>query len=572
MLHYTICYQQPNLQFINFKLRVTNIEQEKTYLQLPAWRPGRYEIQNFAQNIRSFNIENTDGKQVAFKKITKDCWEVNTQSTSSIIIHYDYLACQLDAGGTWLNEDQLYINFITCSLMVKGREHESYEVKLEIPLDYQIACPLPIRYNTLKANNFAELVDSPLITSRSLQHRTYVVSNTTFHIWMQGDYQPNWQRICSDFKKFTQTQINLFGSYPHDEYHFLIQVLSYRYYHGVEHNNATVLALGPGERLTTDLYADLLGVSCHELFHVWNVCRIKPAEMSPYDYSRENYFPTGFIAEGITTYYGDYLLARSGVFSKKTYFKELNKLLKRHFDNEGRLNLSLVDSSFDLWLDGYRKGIPGRKTSIYVKGAIVALILDLEIRQHTHNKDSLDSVMRLLWQKFGKQAKGYWLEDYIEAVNTVAQTNMQEYFDTCITGVIPLEKRLNKALNYIGCELAEKPAESITERVWGLKTINSGGGTIVDIISSESPASTALSVKDEIIAVNGMRVKNDNLDNLLTQQTERIKIALFRENRLIEKTLQACGRNYFSTYTIEEKEKINEEEKINCIQWLKFNT
>src|SRR6476469_7455228 len=192
------------------------------------------------------------------------------------------------------------------------------------------------------------------------------------------------------------------------------QILPFKHYHGVEHNNSTVIVLGPAAQLMTEaLYKELLGVSCHELFHTWNIKQIRPAEMLPYDFTRDNYFRTCYIAEGITTYYGEYLLARAWVRTAEQYFQELNIVLRKHFDDYGRFNLSLADASVDLWLDGYKPGVPDRKVSVYHKGALVALLLDLTLRRLSHHERSLDDVMRRLWLEFGQPGIGYTEDDYI---------------------------------------------------------------------------------------------------------------------------------------------------------------
>ena len=214
----------------------------------------------------------------------------------------------------------------------------------------------------LAAENYEQLVDSPLIASPNLKLASYEVNGIPFYIWIQGDCTPDWSRIIQDFTAFTQEQITLFGDFPVQDYHFLNQLLPYKYYHGVEHSNSTVITLGPAELLMSkSLYKDFVGVSLHELFHTWNIKKIRPQEMMPYDYTQENYFRTGYVAEGLTTYYGDYLLARAGVYTADEYFEELNGVLSKHFNDYGHQHYSVADSSFDLWLDGYKPGVPDRK-------------------------------------------------------------------------------------------------------------------------------------------------------------------------------------------------------------------
>ena len=409
-----ISYKNPISHVISICL--TFEEYVPSRLQLPSWRPGRYELQNFSQNVT--NMKFSDGKEeVLFSRKTKDLWETE-ETPERLIVTYDYYAKQMDAGGSWLDEDQLYLNFVTCILQPIDIDdnaiHHAIQVELDVPLNYVFATSLQQDNRLLLAEDYFELVDSPVIASANVQHYTFNQRDYTFHLWVQGDCESDWEDLINDFKKYGEEQIDLFGEFPCDNYHYLFQILPYKHYHGVEHRNSTVVTLGPGSAFNDkDFQSNLLGISSHELFHTWNVCRIKPEEFVPnYDYSKENYYETGYITEGITTYYGDYMLGRSGVFDTDEFFKEINLYLKRHFENDGRFSSSLVDSSFKLWLDGYKIGVPSSKSSIYIKGALAALILDLEIRKSTIDDNCLDDVMKELWRVCGHGKHGYNHEFY----------------------------------------------------------------------------------------------------------------------------------------------------------------
>ena len=250
-------------------------------------------------------------------------------------------------------------------------------------------------------------------------------------------------------KAFTIDQLKMMGSFPFDAYHFLVQVLPYSFYHGVEHLKSTVLGIGPGyDLMRNNIYIDFVGVASHELFHAWNIKTIRPAEMMPYNYKTENYSRLGFVYEGVTTYYGDLILARCGVYNTEQFFKELNVRIQKHFDNPGRQNLSVADSSFDTWLDGYTPGVPGRKTSIYDEGCITALMTDLIIRKKTNSKSSLDDVMRTLYEDFGKKNIGYAEHDYFSIVDFIAKDSMADFYS-----IMFMEPKMMK-LFYLKCFLS----------------------------------------------------------------------------------------------------------------------
>jgi predicted metalloprotease with PDZ domain len=278
-------------------------------------------------------------------------------------------------------------------------------IELDLPDNYQTVTSMRLlNPKLIRADDYHQLVDSPLIASPALQHNLYYVDNIMFNIWFQGSCKPDWGRIIQDFSRFTAEQIKTMGSFPSAEFHFLVQAMPYKFYHGVEHLHSTVLAIGPGSELMDEgLYTDFVGVASHELFHVWNVKTVRPQDLLPYDYSKENYSRLGFVYEGVTTYYGDLFLARCGVYDAGQFFTEINHRLQKHMDSFGRANMSVADASFDTWLDGYVPGIPHRKTSIYDEGCLTALMTDLLIRKTTGSQASLDDVMRILYEDFGKQ-------------------------------------------------------------------------------------------------------------------------------------------------------------------------
>ena len=569
-MKYAVSYKDPHKHFIDIELFIEDIHQDLIELQLPAWRPGRYELSNFAKNIQRFEAFNEKGNPIKFKKTSREKWEIETHGSNKISVKYNYYAAQMDAGGCWLDEEQLYINFIGCMMYVPGKEHESCSAKIEVPKDYQIACGLSRKSTTLFAKDFYHLVDSPMIASKTLLHKSYKTEKAHFNIWIQGEVNPDWQMILADFKKFTEEQIKVFGEFPEEDYHFLYQILPYKHYHGVEHRNSTIITLGPSEIFNTKgMYNTFLGISSHELFHAWNIIKIRPAEMMPYDLTKENYFRTGFVAEGITTYYGDLMLVRSGVINIDQYFTELNTLLKKHFENFGRFNLSVADSSFDLWVDGYVQGIPNRKVSIYGKGAVIALLLDIEIRIATSHKKSLDDVMKLMYLEFGKTNRGYTIKDYQHIIEKVADTSFKDYFADCIEGIMPIEKKITHALHAFGCDIEVIQSPLATERIFGFNTCHKDGRTFIDNIEPDSPADLSLTKDDEIIAVDSFKVSG-NIQELLSIR-KKATITYFRKHKLFTTILESEKKTFFKQYRIVKRKDPTEVEKSNFKKWVKNN-
>jgi len=555
-MKYIVSYDNPFSHFIEIEYIIPENKQDLLTVQLPAWRPGRYELGNFAKNIQKWGAFDESGKKLKFRKVTKDSWEIETKGCSTVHIRYNYFATEINAGSSYLDKDQLYVNPVNCFLYVPERIHELCKVDLSLPASYEIATSLKsTSKHSLIASDFHELADSPFIASNSLKHFQFVMDGIEFNLWFQGECAPNGPKLVNDFFIFINEQLLMMREFTTDEYHFLFQILPYKFYHGVEHVKSTVIALGPSYSLMQgELYDELLGISSHELFHSWNVKTIRPVELMPYDYSQENYSRLGYVAEGVTTYYGDLLLYRSGVFSDVDYMKTVNANLQKHFDNFGRFNLSVAESSFDTWLDGYVPGIPNRKTSIYTEGAIVAFMSDMIIRKETGNDFSLDDVMRVLYNDFAKQSKGYSEEEYKIILEKVSGINFDEFFQNFIWGTKNYEQQLKDCLSYIGFSLSSSVSRRWYESHYGFKVIEEKGIYKVSHIIPASVADKAgISIGDQIIAVNGMEV-NQNLNEwvkyFIKDAGKPIDFTLFSSSRLKVVSLKYSSKLYYPNYFV----------------------
>jgi predicted metalloprotease with PDZ domain len=569
MIHYTLSADNPSAQYIQISMQFEP-NSEVIIIQLPAWRPGRYELGNFAKNIKGFNVVNENGQELQFKKITKDAWEVQTKSANIIKVTYAYFAAELNAGSTYLSKEQLYVNPVNCLTFVAGRENEGAILDLKIPADYVIASSLEMDQHTLFAKDFDELADSPFICSNTLQHNSYNVGEVLFHVWFQGEINVDWEKLLPDFTAFSEKQIEKFGSFPVEEYHFLIQIVPFRAYHGVEHSRSTVLLLGPSYAVFKDAYKDLLGVSSHELYHTWNVKAIRPIELFPYDFTKENYSELGFLCEGVTTYMGDLFLYKSGVFDLKEYFNEMNAQLQKHFDNPARFNYSVAQSSFDTWLDGYVPGAPNRKVSIYTEGCLLSFVFDVFIIKNSDGKYSLDDVMKHLYEDFYRKNKGVSEQDYRNAIASFAGTNVTSLFENYVHNVTDYTQLLQTSFDIIGLKMASKPNDKISQSNLGIKTLPQANYFVIKSIYPNSPADiTGLMLEDEIIAVQAMDV-NGNLDAWLGYfNQDEIAVMVKRKGVFLTKKITLDSKGYYPEYFLQESKEKSEAQKKYFERWSK---
>jgi predicted metalloprotease with PDZ domain len=572
MIHYKLYLKNPQSHYIYVDLTIDTVSSPSLELQLPAWRPGRYELGNFAKNVKRVDVFDENDKPLVYQKSTKDLWVIETNGAKKIKVTYSYHTTEINAGNCYADETQLYVNPVHLCLYVPNRMQEEHTIELDVPENYKVATSLKKVDKNFVASSFDELADSPIMASAALQSDYYEVNGIKFWLHFIGECKPDFEKFKTDFKKFTQTQLNFWQGIPADEYHFLFQILTFKFYHGVEHQKSTVIAIGPGYNVNKGkTYEDILGVSCHELFHTWNIKYIRPDEMLPYDFTKENYARTGYVYEGFTTYYGDLLLLTSGVFNTQEYFDTLEERLTKHFHNYGRFNLSVAHSSWDTWLDGYLPGAPYRKTSIYDEGNLVAFMLDTLIMKHSNNQKGLSDVCRELYNDFGKKQKGYSEQDIISLCEKAAGTSLKPFFDKYVYGTEDFETPLNECLSYIDVELVKTASLQSCESLYGFKTLDFGLNRKVALIAPYSPSWKAgLSIGDEILAVNGYTLKNDFNDWMQYFKETDIELTVSSNQQL--KTIKLVKSSkpitYFDTLKLKQKD-IN---SLNYKRWIELNS
>jgi len=393
---------------------------DEVSLIIPFWRPGRYESGNFAKNFINLEVSSKGKPLKNFKRSSNEL-RVLTKRGEEVTVSYLLYARELTAGNTYLDEELLLINPVNACAYVEGLEDEVCSVHLDLPKKWAVSTALKNQDElTYEARDMQHFMDTPIMAAPNIDVLRYDVEGVNFFVHIIGDFAGDETQLVKDFKSFTQHQIDAFGSIPVEEYHYLLMFLPHRTYHGVEHENSTVIILGPAKDLDQRAaYLNLLGVSSHELYHTWNVKYIRPSDWSPYDFTNADFSRLGYVAEGVTTYMGDLMLWQAGVTSDAEFLSEMAALLKRHRDNEGRFNLSLANSSVDTWVDGYTRGTPRRRVSIYVEGALLAFVCDVWLLQSTKGEKNLSDAMKKLFETVSKD-NGYSEEDYWSILAEIA--------------------------------------------------------------------------------------------------------------------------------------------------------
>ena len=504
MIHYRISCPNPASQFLQIELRFSCLANEKVQLQLPAWRAGRYQIANYAQNLRGLTASNSKGNPIPFTKTTKDRWELIAPDDTLIHITYEYWAGKMDAGSAWVDDEQVYVNLVNCCFEILGRSEEPVAVQLDLEDYPQRAVTLTqTEASTWMAENYQILADATVLAAKKVEQETYAIGNTQFQAWFRGEIHFDRTRFIDQLQVFSNRMIADFGSFPEEEYHFIFHLLPYPHYHGVEHRRGTVITFGPASSLAEEeAQEELLGISCHELYHAWNVCRIRPKEFLPYDFSKETYTQAGLVLEGVTTYFGDLYLLKSKVYDLPTYLRHLEKIVQREAAHYGWKNASIEESSIDLWLDGYVAGIPNRKVNIYSRGALLSLCLDVILLQEG---SSLAQVMKGMWENFGLSFKGYEVQDFekLVAASVSNPEKITHFFDAFVRGKEDLYPVLVDCFSALGLEIKKRFSENTLLHLAGIQL---NGDQVIQQIHPDSKAYQHLIVHDQLLNLNSENV------------------------------------------------------------------
>ena len=545
MLHYQIEFDDYRQHLIHVTLRF--VADPTQVLSLPTWIPGSYLIREFSKHIESVRAYDEEGRLLEIQKFEKNKWRLFNTDHELITVEYDVYAYDLSVRGAYVDQTRLYVNPACACLGLEGQEDKAVEVELFLPDElkhFQLATGMASKSLvkgrfTLKAKNYAELIDAPFELAE--QTRFGFEANGIPHEFVvSGKHAMNAARMQQDIEKICATEISMFGSAPFSNYTFMTMATA-NSYGGLEHPNSTSL-ISPREDLPkanepeepSEDYQRFLGLCSHEYFHSWLVKFIRPENFVNYDLNKEGYTSLLWIFEGFTSYYDDLILLRSGVISQASYIKLLKTQIDRYLQNPGRFVQSVSESSFDAWVKFYRQDENSNNagTSYYNKGCLVALCLDLGLRLRG---SSLDALMRKLYEN---AQKGIQVHErtIVELCNELTGDNWIEQMNHLIntTDELPLDQLFPE----FGLSYSLKNDKSLP---LGLKLVDKPEGVLVQSARRDGAAAQAgLSAHDVIIAIDGLKATMKLVEKYAKQEGS-YSILAFRRDELMSFDVKASG-------------------------------
>jgi len=517
-------------------------------LKMPVWTPGSYLIREYARHVQDFGVKNSAGADLVWQKSSKNTWTIKTGGAKEIKASYQVYANELTVRTNEVNSEHAFWNNGATLMFVKGQLAAPSTVTVNPYGDWKIATGLPQvagnSANTFRAPNFDVLFDSPFEVSNFTEFN-FVVEGKPHRLVFSGEGNYDGPEIAADVAKIVQEAYKIFGELPYENYTFIVNL---RGGGGLEHLNSTALQFNrwgfkPQARLT-----GFLGLVAHEYFHAFNVKRIRPDALGPFDYENENYTRLLWVAEGGTEYYSALLLLRAGLLSPQEYLAGKADAIRRLDALPGRLEQSLEESSFDAWIKYYRQDENSMNTQIsyYDKGELVNMLIDLKIREASKGTKSLDDVMRALYNDFYKKGKNYTPADYQHLAEVAAGVSLDDLFGKYVRGTAEVD--WNAFLNGIGLEIIKSGGG---KPYLGAELTEANGNLTVRALPAGSPAyEQGLNTGDQIVAVDGYRATNSFLSTWTANKKvgDKIKLTIFRFDKLreIEVALGADPRKMYS--------------------------
>lgn len=563
---------QPESHLFEVTLLVRGYSEPVLDLKMPVWTPGSYLVREYAKHLQDFSADTGDGgQQLIARKISKNHWQIETADTTEIRVHYRVFANELSVRTNHLDATHGYFNGAALFFFIPGWEQQPIRVTIVPPKpDWHVATPLhsvPGEANTFEAADFDTLVDSPFeIGSHRLYDFEVLGKPHQLAIWGQGNADP--ERIVEDTKKIIEVEADLYGGLPYDRYLFLVH-LSSGGFGGLEHKNSCSLNYPRFGFHSKDKYNRFMQLVAHEFFHLWNVKRIRPKVLETFNYEQESYTTSLWFCEGTTSYYDLIMPLRAKIYDTKTFIDSLSKEITQLQTIPGRKVQPLSESSFDAWIKLYRRDAnsDNSQVSYYLKGEMVSFLLDLLIRARHGNKRSLDDVMRQMWQRFGKEEIGFTPKQLRDAIESVAQTDLGDFFDRYIDGTDELP--FDEYLEPFGLRLSGMDTDEPVPHL-GANVKADNGKALIQFVEADSPAAVAgVDAGDELLAINGWRVTAEQLSDRLRDYKagDTIQLSVFHQEELrtLPVTLEAPRPGRYQIVLVE---NITDAQRQNLGGWL----
>lgn len=574
---YRVAMEDPERHEFQLELNFSEIPGNSVDLQLPKWNPGSYRLTEAHRNLRGVVVESMQGKPVPVVKVDEITWRVSHAGQPFRVKYRVYRGSYNGIAGAYLDDEFGFWNGVYLFLYAVGHKDRAIDLKIEDAPGQgaQVITALPRsgQSKSYRAANYDVLVDSPVHAGK-VDLIPFAVGKTKFRVAMAGIGNYAEKKLIADLTKIAQATFAVFGdgpdAVPFDDYTFI--------YHlrpgnraGLEHLNSTVIGAEPFVFSDPEGYRNLLRLSTHELFHAWNVKRIRPTVLGPFAYEREVHTSMLWFAEGFTRYYGWLLMARAGLSDEVDTLNYLGEHIRKLQESPGRKTMTVEQASWETWLKPEDAG--NSYVDYYVKGMLIAAVMDLEIRRISGGQRSVDTVMRELWARHLRLGTGLGpteLEQIFVSQGGAAGTEITDLFRRYVHGFDEID--YNRHLGLAGYRLEQSQTDAGGDIEATIGERPGDGAAVLDLVQAGGPAEKAgLSNGDVIVAIDGLKVNSKDAPRQIKAMAGGSKhvFTLLRGPRLLEKTVVPVTGGV-TQYKVTSLPQVTYEQKLMRQGWLGF--
>jgi predicted metalloprotease with PDZ domain len=532
-LEYHLRIARPTTHLAEIEIDARGVRASTLDFAMPAWSPGRYAIYDFAKNVQEFEAAGGEGLALAWSQPDKQTWRVETAGAGEVRVRYKVFGNDLNGSFSQIDATHADLNGASIYLYVAAHQADPIHLTVEAPEGWKVVSGFSLSTSeyTFKAPNYDRLIDMPMEISPTITIDQFSDHGKTFRVAVH-DYGSDEEgrtallaQLVDSVKKIVATEMSLMPDPNLDHYTFLFHFApDIASGDGMEHLNSSQIIIS--QPLSPSGLAEALTDAAHEFFHLWNVKRLRPAALGPFDYTREDYTESLWFAEGITTYYSYLALLRSGLWTTDDFWTRLASEVQQLEADPGRKLMSAESSSFHAWFydrapQMQETNLANASVSYYNKGALLGLLLDLEIRARTGGRKSLDDVMRLMYRRFYQApassyylpGRGYQERDILQAVNEVAGSDFETFFRRFVEGTDPLPYA--EALAHVGLTLKAGVAPGAPPSLGAVTRPATTGVQLVTVRPGGAADRAGLSRDDLLVAVDNFSLATESLDNRL---------------------------------------------------------
>lgn len=579
-IRYTVRFPAAQTNYLDVEAVVPTEGRPSIEMFMAVWTPGSYLIREYERNVESV-AATAGGRAVPVQKTAKNRWRITTAGAPEVTLTYRVFCHEMSVRTNWVEADFAMINgaptFITLATdagSVTPAYNRPHDVRLELPPGWKTSITgmpdapdgLPNHY---RAPDFDTLVDSPIVAGNPTIHRFIVSGKPHFLVDVSEGGVFDGARAARDLERIIQADLRFWGSLPYDKYVFF-NLLTGSGGDGLEHRNSVMMMASRWTMATDGEYLGWLSLASHEYFHLWNVKRLRPIELGPFDYEHEVYPRSLWISEGLTDYYGDLQVLRAGLSSTWVYLTQLSEAIRTLQMTPGRLTLPVETASFDAWIRLYRPDQNSVNSSIsyYTKGAVLGFVLDARVRASTNGAKSLDDVMRAAFARYSG-ARGFTPQDFRQTASEVAGTDLGPWFTRALETTEEIDYA--PALDWFGLEFRASATAADPSGWLGVKTRVESGRLMVENVLRGMPAFDAgVNPGDEILAIDGFRVLPDNLSQRLQSYPPGKKVTVLVARREELKQLDVTlGVEPQDRWTLSVKPNATPEQRAHLAAWLR---